>query len=120
MGINDLKWPSFKQCKREDLIEIIKRLACRIGIGDPASRVSYIMAEMGYTRAQKLIDQAEKHSEAAHDARMRAIEMMKPYEGRKLGDIPEDVLMQIQQCFEEAERADAQYKKCMKEAERVG
>jgi hypothetical protein len=119
MGINDLQWPSFKQFKREELIEIIKRLACRVGIFDPVALVSCAMGEVGRTRVQKLIDQAEKYSYAAHDARMRAIEMMNPYQGRKLGDIPDNVLVQINQYFEEAEKADALYEKCMKEAERL-
>ena len=119
-GFDRLKWPSFKHCNREDLINIIKRLACRTVFGNPPAVVEMIMVDVNSTKALKKLDEADKWSDAAHDSRMKAFELMKPYEGKKLGEIPNDVLEAIAGHMEAAETADAKYDKLMKEIDNYG
>ena len=119
-GFDRLKWPSFNQCNREDLINIIKRLACMMVLSDPPRVVGIIMADVNSAKALKKLDEADKLTDAAHDSRMKAIELMKLYEGKKLGEIPKDVLDTISKHMEAAEAADKKYDKLMKEIDNYG
>lgn len=109
MTIND--------CTKDELKTIIKRLTFFQG---DKYRLNSILNEIEYGRVQKKLNEAESWSEVADSCRQKYVEFLKKHEGKKLIDIPVNELKEMEQCLKDAEKADRQYNKIMKEVDAYG
>ena len=78
----------------------------------------YIESALGnveYERNKKKLNRAEELTRLSSEKRNAYIELLKPYEGMKYADIPFDVLNKASALIKEAEKADKEYDKIMKE-----
>ena len=83
MKRNALKIDLAKYSKQE-LVEILKEV---IFLADPFQRNEYLeraLIEVNHKRQLRLIDESAKHADLAHKARREAIELLKPYENKKI------------------------------------
>lgn len=95
---------------KADLLWIIDR-ACQIGMDEV-----YIHRAAGaleHERCQKKLEEADQLSHLAYNKRMEYIELTKPYEGRKIKDIPLEVLNKVDAAMQEAQEADRKWTKLM-------
>lgn len=109
MTIND--------CTNEELKIIIKRLTFFQG---DKYRLNTILNEIEYSRIQKKLNEAERWSEVADSCRQKYVEFLKKYEGKKLINIPVNEIKEAEQCLKDAERADREYNRLMKEVDAYG
>ena len=107
MTIND--------CTKDELKTIIERLTVL-----DKSRLNTILSEIAYARVKKKLDEAERWSEVADSWRQKYVEFLKKHQGKKLIDIPIAEIKEADQCLKEAQRADSQYNKIMKEVDAYG
>ena len=92
-----------KDCTKDELIFVIERLQ----LYNPSQKhfIFRALNDVEMWREEKKSDEAKKVSAYAHKKRQEYIDLLAPYEGKRLGDIPTSVL----------ERADA----AMKEAQQM-
>lgn len=95
---------------KAELIWLID-LACRFGLDE----IYILQAKQSLEREreQKTLKEADQLSHLAYNKRMEYIELMKPYEGWKIKDIPLEVLNKANAAMQEAQEADRKWEKLM-------
>lgn len=101
---------TLKDCTKEELIYIIKRLTDR-PFESNDYYVKRILIDLEYKREQKKFEKAENWAIIANDARMKYCSFLKKYEGVRLLDIPIEDLKEADELLKTAERADKEYNK---------
>lgn len=109
MTIND--------CTKDELKLIIERLTF---FQSDKHRLITILNDIEYGRVKDKLEEAEHLSEIANDCRRRYIELLKKYKGKKMIDIPIDEIKKAEQYLEDAEKADKEYRKIIKEIDNYG
>ena len=84
------------------ILEFEKRSFGRPSLGD-------ILAKLKYKKDMDNIDLCEMLSKKAHDKRMEYCELIKPYDGKLIAEIPQQVLDQAAELLREAEAADKEW-----------
>lgn len=102
-----------QDCTKKELLFVI-RTAKKYGLGSFDFAIDRALNDLEYQREKSRIKKAEELSKVAHDARMEYIEILSPYDGKRLIDIPEDVLVKADQARQKAQKADEQWMKLMK------
>lgn len=97
-----MKKHDLKKYTKEELIWLIENVD---GFGWER-RIGEVLIELEHRRAMKKLDEADRHAKKAHAARERYIEIMRPYEGRRISDIPIGVLDKARAAIEQAEREE--------------
>ena len=72
-----------------------------------------VINDLEYEKEQERFDRADQLAKTAHDASQRYIDLMKPYEGLPLTDVPMDVLQQADAALAESRAANKQWAKLM-------
>ena len=106
---------TLKDCTKEELIYCVNYIAGRIGLQNKDYYIESALREVEYERNKKKLDRAEELIQLSNEKRNAYIEILKPYEGMKYIDIPFDVLNRASVLIKEAEKADKEYDKIMKE-----
>ena len=68
----------------------------------------------GYQREQKKLDEADRLNEESARLRQQAAELLTPYEGKSILDVPADVLDHASAILEEAQTLDKKWNRLMK------
>lgn len=105
---------------KAELIEILSRLVFHI---DPFQRSGYLeraMVDVKYDRQMARIDKAHEHATRSFELRTQANALLKPYEGKRLSDVPKTVLDKVAEYTKQAEREEAAWEKLSKEIEAYG
>ena len=97
-------------CTKADLLWIIKTM-CKYDLSDRNLRLA--LNDLEYEKERKRFDRADQLAKTAHDASQRYIDLMKPYEGLPLTDVPMDVLQQADAALAESRAANKQWAKLM-------
>lgn len=97
-------------CTKADLIWIIKAM-CKYDLSDLS--LQRALNDLEYEKEQERFDRADQLAKTARDAFQRYIELMKPYEGTPLMDVPMDVLNQADAAMAEYCAANNQWAKLM-------
>lgn len=105
---------TLSQCSNADLIWIINRLAQGPG---GRHQVSSALADLAYQKSMEAIDEADAAAKLAYEKRQQYIDLLAPYTGMKIADIPTDILEKASDLMTAAENADKQWEKLMNIAE---
>ena len=99
---------TLSQCSKADLLWILKRLSfwCKHDI-DRA------LIDLAYEKETERINEAETYSKLSYDKRMEYFDLMRPYDGVKIADIPLNILNKAYALLDEAEAADKKFAKLM-------
>lgn len=97
-------------CTKADLIWIIKTI-CKEELSD--FRLQCALNDLEQEKERKRLDRADQALQASSAASQRYIELLKPYEGMPLLDVPMDVLKQADAAMAEYRAANRQWKKLM-------
>lgn len=95
-----------RKLSKEDLIWCILEYE-KHNLGWPS--VDTILAELQYKKDKENIDRCKMLSKKAHDKRMEYCELLKPYDGKLIAEIPQQVLDQAAELLREAEAADKEW-----------
>ena len=97
-------------CKKADLIWIIKTM-CKDELSD--RRLQWALNDLEREKERKRLDRADQMRQTAFAASQRYIELMKPYEGTLIMDVPVDILNQADTALAEYRAANEQWMKLM-------
>lgn len=101
---------NLSDCTKADLLWIIKTM-CKYDLSDRNLRLA--LNDLEYEKEQERLDRADQARQAASAASQRYIELMKPYEGMPLTEVPMDVLNQADVAMAESRAANKQWAKLM-------
>ena len=104
-----------KECTKDELIFVIKRLTWL-----DEFHLNSILNEVEYNRVKKKLAEAERWNQVADSCRQKYIEIMKRHEGMKLTDVPIREFKEAEQLLKDAEKADKEYDKLIKEVNDYG
>jgi len=99
---------TLSQCTKADLLWIVKRLQMRCRYD-----VDLALTDLAYEKEKERIAEAEKYCKLADKKRKEYIEIMRPYDGKRLIDIPLTVLNRADEVIKEAQSADEKWAKLM-------
>lgn len=99
------------QMTRADLIWMIGYIGQKSAEGDIL--IQRAMAELHFQQEQKRIDQARAAAERATAAHKRIIDILAPYDGIRLIDIPREAMLQAAAAEQEAAAADREWDRLM-------
>lgn len=97
---------NLQKCTKEELLFLIDRMR-HYNVGDNLFRFARRdLVNERLTRRERL---AQEQSEIAHDARMQYLDLLEPYVGVALKDIPLETLEQAQALLDKAIAADKKW-----------
>ena len=105
---------TLNQCTKEELIFIIKRMAFRSYFKRAEEEIEYLLSEVKYERQKKLLKEAENWNTISADCRNKYLEILKPYEGKRVIDVPLEVVKEAEKVLKDAQFADKKWDECMK------
>lgn len=97
-------------CTKADLLWIIKTM-CKYDLSDRNLRLA--LNDLEFEKEQERLDRADQALQTASAALQRYIELLKPYEGMPLLEVPMDVLQQADAALAESRAANKQWAKLM-------
>ena len=98
-----------KDCTKEELIFVIKRLQLYNLSG--SHYIQLALRDVEEERERKKMDEARKVSDYAFQKRQEYIDLLTPYKGKRLVDIPDSVFKKADAAMREAEKADRKWNK---------
>ena len=104
---------TLKDCTKAELLWIIDRLRNR-GLYRLDTIISIALNDLEYQREQKKLDEADRLNEESARLRQQAAELLTPYEGKSILDVPADVLDHASAILEEAQTLDKKWNRLMK------
>ncbi|MDD7260989.1 MAG: hypothetical protein PUH34_12420 [Eubacteriales bacterium] len=100
---------------KAELIWVILELERRsLGMSD----LPFILRDLEFRKLNKREQEADRLLNIAAEKRMAYCELMKPYEGKRLGDIPQETIEKASRLLEEAEEAGRKWDRMIGIAER--
>lgn len=106
-----------KDCTRKELLFIIEQMR-RLCFSSGDRYLSMALDEVDRKRREKCLAEADRQAEHAFRMRQMYLELLAPYEGKRLDDIPAAVLDKAQGLISQAQAADRKWGRLMKELER--
>ena len=95
---------------KADLLWIINR-ACQFGLDE--IYIQWALNDLEQKHFNEKLEEADRLAALARDQRMEYINLMEPYEGWKIKDIPLEVLNKANAAMQEAQEADRKWEKLM-------
>lgn len=110
---------TLNQCTKQELIFIINRMAMRHVFGEEQrqSEIKKCLNDVEYRRVQKLLNEADNWNKIAADCRRKYCDILKQYEGKRIIDIPVDVIKKAEELLKDAQRADKKWDECMRKVD---
>lgn len=103
---------TLEQCTKEELIYIIKRLTNRPFEANK-TYLNAILSELDLEREKIKMNEAERWSKIANDARKEYCDFLRKYEGWSLTDVPTEEVERAIELINTAEKADKKYLKLL-------
>lgn len=101
-----------KDCTKAELLWVIDHMK-RNSFGAIDRSIRNALADLEYKREMDRIDRAKQLADTARKARVEYAELLKPYEGKKLTEIPLDVLEKADEAMSRARDADKKWYRLM-------
>lgn len=103
------KMPDLNKYSKEDLIWIINRM---YAFGDDWS-LQEALRNLEYDKEMKRIREAEKIAEQSHKLRQEYIDLLMPFDGKPINEIPLDILEKASAAMKKAQSLDKKWNKLM-------
>ena len=103
---------TLKDCTKEELLFVIKRLQFYMLSGSD-HYVKIALCDVEERRDEKKNKEAQRLLALAHQKRQEYIDLLSPYEGRRLLDIPDSVFARADAAMKEAQAADRKWNRLM-------
>ena len=95
-----------RKCSKADLLWIIEKL---YSLDANVYHFNMALRELHYMKEMQRIDESDKYAKLADEKRKEYIELITPYAGKPISDIPDDVLKESAKLIREARAADMKY-----------
>lgn len=101
---------TLEDCTKKELLEILNRIKDHGNAG----LIVICLSDIEMARETREINEAENWAKISTSFRKKYIEILKPYEGKKINEIPQKVCEDALTYLKAAERADKKYLQLMK------
>lgn len=101
-----------KDCTKAELLWVIEQ-AERLSLSDISYYIDRALNDLEYKREMDRIEKAKELAEISHKAAMEYVDIMKPYEGQKIIDIPIEVLKKADSALKRSRDANQKWAKLM-------
>ncbi len=101
---------NLQKCTKEELLFLIERMR-HYNVGDDLFR--FARRDLVNERLMRRSRLAEEQLKISHDASMAYIDLLKPYEGGVIKEIPLEILEQAQALLDKARAADRKWARLM-------
>lgn len=101
-----------KDCTKSELIWVIEQ-AERHSLSDISHYIEMALNDLKYKRDMERIEKAKEQAEISNKAAMEYVEILKPYEGQKIIDIPIEVLEKADSALKRSSKANQKWAKLM-------
>lgn len=98
---------NLKKYTKEDLIWILERL-CTFG---NEGTLNMIIADLEFKKTAERLKKCDALCEEAAKCRRIYVDLLKPYEGKPLTEVPREVLAEAAEVIEKAQRLDKEWTK---------
>lgn len=102
---------NLEKFSKADLIWIIKRMQV-YHLGD--MHFNRALEDLEFDKEERALQETDQQIQIAHDARVEYLNIMKPYTGCPIGEIPDQVLIDAGNALKRAEEADKKWAKLSK------
>ena len=99
-----------KNCTKKELLWIIQAM-CRYDLTDRHLRLA--LDDLQYERERDRLDRAHQLLQVSSAASQRYAELVRPYEGIPLADVPMEVLQEADAALDEFNTANKEWRKLM-------
>ena len=97
------------QCTKDDLLWLIDRILQMCCFHQKDYYLARALEDLRYHKEKARIAEAEKFGKIADAKLQEYIEIMRPYDGRKLTDIPLPILEKARQALADADAAERKF-----------
>lgn len=104
---------TLSQCSKAELLWVINRIKMLMGMNSVELYINRALNDLWYEKQKRRINEAEAVAAMADAKRREYIDLLKPYEGKKIVDIPIDVINHADSLIKEARKLDERWKKLM-------
>ena len=104
---------TLQKCTKEDLIWIINRVLQMTTLNNADYYIRRALSDLNYEKEKKKYAEAEKCGQRSSAKWQEYIDLLKPYDGKPIKDIPLDILVRAQKVYEEAIVLDKKWNKLM-------
>lgn len=101
-----------KDCTKAELLWIIDRMQCYSPF-HLESALARALDDAELERELKRFDEADRINHLSAQARQRALELLAPYDGKPMVDIPPEIVKQAGAAIEEARALDRKWNRLM-------
>lgn len=102
-----------ENCTKAELLWVIER-AKQLSLSDISYYIERALNDLEYERDVERLERAKEQAEISHKAALEYVEIMKPYEGKKLIDIPLEVLKKADSAMKRSKEAHKKWSQLMK------
>lgn len=102
-----------KDCNKDDLIWVINRILQRTCLDNRDIELERALNDLWYEKEKERINKSEKLAEVAKQKWDEYIDILKPYDGCKLIDIPVNIVEKATKAYNDALSADKKWMKIM-------
>lgn len=107
------KKPRLKDCNKDELIWIVNRILQRTCFNNRDIELERALNDLWYEKEKERINKSEKLAEVAKQKWDEYIDILKPYDGCKLIDIPVNIVEKATKAYDDALSADKKWMKIM-------
>ena len=101
---------TLKDCTKAELLEVIRQL-CTHALGSGDYYVRLALNDIQRKRDERLFAEEKEMIKISANKRREYVEILRPYEGKRLTEIPMSVLEKADKALKEAEAADRKWEK---------
>ena len=102
---------TLNKLSKKELIWMVKRVAQTASPFNSEYYIDRALGDLFTIRLEKRLDEADRISKLAHDKRMEYIDLLAPYDGKRIIDIPLDILKKADALLNEAQLLDKKWEK---------
>lgn len=98
-------------CTKADLLWIINRILQRTAPFNQDYELLRALNDLAYEKEKQQLDKADQYGQVAYQKRQEYADLLRPYDGKPIKDIPQEVLEKAYALLEEAAAADKMFAK---------
>lgn len=100
-------------CTKSELIWVIEQ-AGKLSLGDTEYYINRALNDLQFQREMERIEKAEKLTEISRKATEEYVQLLKPYEGKAISEVPLDVLRKADLALKRSKEANEKYCRLMR------